>query len=164
MALEQRVLELEQLQLRKCVEISGVPLQENQDLQQIVSVVQEKMNVNAKEVKEIKRLPIKKDRPQIIQVELISESAKNKWIAASRQTNISPVDIIPNLDQRHSVGKIVVREALTPYYKFLLGKTKHELKDTYKYIWCKDGRILIRKTDKSKVNTVRSESDIKAFL
>lgn len=48
--------------------------------------------------------------------------------------------------------------------KKLLYTTKNKLKDKFKYIWFREGKILIRKNDGERVNQIRNETDIAKYI
>lgn len=159
-ALEQRLNEREQLSCNNTVEIVGVPVKENEKVEDVVATIANKIQACPRQVKKATRLPGRNGKEGIIQVELEDNQARLQWIASARQRPIVAGDISTDIDKQKSTNRIYLREALTYYYKNLLWKTKDELKNIYKYIWCKNGKILVRKSDNTKVYTIRCEMDI----
>lgn len=160
-ALEQRVNDLEQEKLTNQMEISNIPNTENEDTSKIIKDISDKLNLNTNEVRVIKRVPTREGRSGLIKVEMISQEARDGWVDAARKKKLIVADIVQSAPQEVGQMKVFIREALTQHRKMLLWTTKQELQNTHKYIWCKNGNILVRKEDQGKVITIRSAEDIK---
>lgn len=160
-AQEQRLNEYEQKALKKVVEIQGIPTRDKEILSDIAGGLASKLQRKPEEVKEVKRMPTKEGKPGILHIKLQNEELKKQWVNAAREISLHVADVVPGCDATMKKDKIFVRQAITPQAKNLLWKAKQELKETYKYIWCREGRVLLRKNDNAKVIVLRSESDIK---
>ncbi|KAL0893101.1 hypothetical protein ABMA27_014740 [Loxostege sticticalis] len=148
-ALEQRHSEYEQSRLGKYIEIIGIPPQEKENLDQIVSQIASKLKQDVKRVKSAVRLNTYKGKSSSIQLKLIDEQEQNSGYKTLSQETIAN-------------DKIIIRQALTNFNKELLWQAKQKLKDAgYKYIWQKNGKILARRDDKEKVYSIRNTEDIK---
>ncbi|KAI5641324.1 hypothetical protein NE865_06362 [Phthorimaea operculella] len=163
---EQRLEITEQTQLSKCIEIANLPTQETDNPLKIAQEVGKLLQTDdaEKEVISAKRLQNRKSKLAPILVELRCKEDVLRWVTAARAANISIKNVLPNLEGEFADEKVFVREALTNRNKFLLGKAKHELKSTYKYIWCKYGKVFVRKSENSKIYWIRNETDISSLI
>lgn len=159
-ALEQRLQEMEQQKLSKHIEISNIPFTEEENIQEIVQNVATKLNLPISDIEKSRRLPGRKDRPGNIQIIVKEEPMQQKWLETSKKIKLCVKDVSTNTKDNTINDKVFIREALTTYNKKLLWYTKQELKDTYKYIWCKKGTIMVRRQDNDKLIKIRSEEDV----
>ncbi|CAG4978890.1 unnamed protein product [Parnassius apollo] len=81
-------------------------------------------------------------------------------------TKVVVNDILPSASPLTGKETIYISEALTIYNKTLLGNARRELKNSgvYKYVWCKNGVIRARKSEKDQSFIIRTDDDIKALL
>lgn len=159
-ALEQQYQATEQQKLKNLVEIANIPYLENEDIASMVNTVAMKLQVPNNEIVFAERLPGKKERPGSVQVQLKDEKTQLKWLTAAKNKNIHISDVTPGVPTTSASEKIFIRESLTSYNKTLLWNAKQELKNTYKFIWCKKGIIRVRKDEKDTIHTLRSLEDI----
>lgn len=167
--LEQKINRMEQAQLCNNVVICGVP-EEEKDAKKVAMLVSKALQQNADDIISVhrKKKPIKPgaaqnsrtiaDAPIVV---TLREGSSESWIQASRSKSISARELGASSD-----SKIYVRASLSPSTAFLLWKAKTELKDKSlcKYVWCKDGMIMVRKTDgDKKIYYVRSAADIQTI-
>lgn len=163
-ALEQRIQNMEQQNLQKYIEIHNLPYSEDENLKDVVCNVALKLSQETNDIKLIKRLPSKSDRPGPVLVELNTEQAQEFWLAASKsiKPKIMVAEICSNSPSTKPNEAIFICEALTPYNKQLLYLAKQELKDTFRYIWVKKGILRVRKEgENQKTTTIRCVDDIK---
>lgn len=160
-ALEQRIQDLEQKQLAKTIEISNIPNNFEGDCNIMLKNISAHLKVPYNEIDEVKHLSGRKDRPGMLMVKFRIESDKRTWLENAKTTKISIGDIVSNSSGNVAKEPIYIREALTPYNKKLLWTAKQELKDKYKFVWCKNGIIRARKDEKVEAIIIRSEEDIK---
>lgn len=146
------------------IEITGIPESNETDLPKLIENVFEKLNTQKEEILSVKRLAARQTGPSPVLVKVRQESTRKKLVMLSRETVITAKDLMPNITSALASDKVVIREALTPYCKSLLWHAKQELKGTYKFIWVREGKVLVRKTDRSKVYKIRSQSDIQTLL
>lgn len=159
-ALQQRVHEFEQKDLRCNIEVAGIPYIENENVQDIAGKIARTLNKETSEIKTVKRIPTQQGKTGIIKMQMHSEEKRNNWIKEAKLKNITVNSIITGSDSKIAKEKIYLREELTYYNKNLLWKTKQACKDKYKFVWCKEGKIMVRKTENSKVLIIRSDEDI----
>lgn len=159
--LEQKVNNIEQNLLCNYVEIYGAPEQEKEDVISMTNMLCTKINQNPKDIVKAYRKKASRAGPATNKkspiVVLLSDGRRNQWLEAAKNTNISAKDL-----GQTEESKIILRESLTPNTAFLLWKAKTLLKDPdlCKYVWCKNGAVLVRKTDKEKARIIRSVLDI----
>ncbi|CAH2209106.1 jg25259, partial [Pararge aegeria aegeria] len=165
--LEQKINKLEQTQSSNDLEICGVGEKENEDVKQISTSLCQLLNQNTEDVLRVyrKKKPSRQgtaqaeraraDAPIIVS---LREGRRDYWIEAAKTAKISA-----QLIGGEGEHKVYLRESLSPMTAYLLWKTKTSLKEKSlcKYVWCKNGVIMVRITDRDKkIFYVRSESDI----
>ncbi|CAG9135832.1 unnamed protein product [Plutella xylostella] len=162
--LEQRSHDTDQKLLSNSLEISGVPAIPEQTPASIADKVASKLNIKSKDIQSARRLPGRQDKTGGILVELRNQIDRDQWILAAKQHEIKVGDLGMQTPIEAADSRIFIREALTINMKTLLFNAKQRMRDSFKYIWCKDGRILVRKTDNSKVQAIRCLADIDSLL
>lgn len=160
-ALQQRLNEQEHNQLANHLEIVGLGTQDadKKSLQEKVSALAELLKVPVTDVISMRRGIVRGNRTSPV-VLTMCEGSRDTWIQAAR--NFKPTS-------KHLGGagdeKVILRQCLTPYAKRLLWLSKDKLKNVYKYIWCNQGKVLLRKEEGDrKIEVIRSETDIQRFL
>lgn len=170
-ALEQRIALTEQEKLSATVEIAGIPMKPNENVASIVKSISENIQTSMEDVSSIKR--IKKmslsskdgkndsglDKSTIL-LTMKNTEKRTTWINAGREAKLVSTKIDPSLKEE----RVHIREALTNPIKKLLWQSKQMLKGTYEFVWCKEGRVLARKSEKSKVREIRCVTDIDKLL
>lgn len=53
---------------------------------------------------------------------------------------------------------------MSPEIKQLFYEAKEKLRETHKFIWFSDGKILVRRADKQKVYQIKNETDIQQMM
>lgn len=159
-ALQQRVNEIEQKDLRCNIEIAGIPYADKEDIQDIAEKIATKLNKETSDIKVIKRVMTPQGKVGIIKLQMRDEEKRNNWIKEAKTKNITLDSIMKGVETKIAKEKIYLREELTYYNKNLLWKTKQACKDKYKFVWCKEGKIMVRKSENSKVLIIRSDEDI----
>ncbi|CAG4970933.1 unnamed protein product [Colias eurytheme] len=163
-ALEQRLNEIDQNKLCNSLEVSGVPVCREYTDKSLIENLGEKIKANKECIRTIRRLPGRPQRPSVILVELKSQSDRDNWISAGRDSKLKVSDLNIRGSTDNPDNPIYFREALTSQTKTLLYNAKQRLRESYKYIWCKEGRILARKSDNCKVSVIRCVNDIDSLL
>lgn len=159
---------LKQDRLRKTLEISNVPVTEGEDLLGIVTRICQEIGValNRSEVKEIFRAPtyqsLKSKIPPPIQVKLSSKEKRDEMLKKKREKKELTTATL-NMDTDKPVS-IYINEMLTKRNRYLF-KLARDLRrnNNIKFAWFKDGRLLVRKTDKAKVKEITSASSLNEF-
>lgn len=168
--LEQKLNKIEQMQILNNVEICGIAEKENEDINDIATKIGELLNQKPTEITKVyrKKKPrqpsggkgarAETDAPIVV---ILQEGCRESWLTAAKDTTILDRDLGGTSEK-----KIYVRAALTPTTSHLLWKAKTELKDELlcKYVWCKDGQIMVRQREgDKKIYYVRSANDIETI-
>ncbi|KAF9423065.1 hypothetical protein HW555_001369 [Spodoptera exigua] len=169
-ALEERVSYLEVREKGKNIEIYGLEEKQNENIENTVKVIASKLGIAdgkiceamrvGEEVKSDKKQRDSKPRPIIIT--MATRTARDKWLATRKTHKLTNSDILENGNKQ----RIYVNEDLTKHTRNLLWTAKSELKPTFKYIWVKNGKVLIKKDDPNdaKIKTIRTLSDINMYV
>lgn len=157
--LEQRLSEIEQNQLKNKIEIAGIPLNDNTNIQEISVSVSSKLKVDYKTIKDSKVVKGTNKKDGYILLELTDERECIKWVQAAKTTKIDTGNN-GTTGKNQSYKGFTVRHALTKAYKTLLWNAKKHLRPQYKYVWYKNGHVLVRKEDKDKIINIRCLEDI----
>lgn len=111
------------------------------------------------DISNFKQVPTKSGTKAIVTV----KSEHKKQILQSRSSKGKLT--LKNTKFSDSDGRIFVDEELTKETYALFKNAKEQLRRVgYKYVWHRDGKILSRKNDDSKVIAVRNESHLKDLL
>jgi hypothetical protein len=169
---------LKQQQINNHILITGIPLKSDSDINNIVSKINqvikstanldhthiEKVEVSRKQQQQPQQQQHKKHQQQqewILRVDFYHYHNKKLFLSAFRAHG--PLFLCQIIKEQID-APIFIREELTPYYNKLAyeaRKVKKELK--FKYCWYKFGKVLLRKTENSKIYSFRSFTDIDAF-
>lgn len=172
-ALEQRVAELEQNKLDSTVEVAGIPKCKDENIGKLVTSISEKLGVPAHDVVASYRMNKKSHTKEEqtnnsgykspIVVTLKDVGRRNAWVAAGRAAGLTAADFGSD-PVFSSTARLYVREALTHHMKNLLWQAKQRLKQAYRFVWCKDNKIFVRRDEREKIIIIRSISDIENLL
>ncbi|XP_039762497.1 uncharacterized protein LOC120635547 [Pararge aegeria] len=166
-ALNTRVTELEQRSRSNNLELQCVPERKNENLIKIVEHLGSAigLDINADNIMSITRVAKvnrQSTRPRSIIVQFSSPLTRDSVLAAVIKHNKSnPKDKL-NTSQigMGSVGEkqpIYVIEHLSPENKALHAATRLKAKEIgYRYVWVRNGRILMRKDDNSDYKVIKN--------
>lgn len=143
------------------LEIHGISKQENEDLRDIVIKISENLEqkISKEEIDEIYRIENKTNNKKgnPIVVSFIKKSTKEKFLIMRRKRSLYTNEI--NLQGSRS--QIFINEYLTKRIKELLWKTKKlNTENKFKFIWTKNGMILVRKDEHSEIIKISSQEDL----
>lgn len=158
--LEQGMNAFEQKNLFTCLEIAGLPNIHSNEMPKMLENIASKLDVDTNDVRSSSRLPGSKDKPGPILVEMKTPSARSQWIAASKEKCLTVGALMQNVSQEKAEDRVYLREALTKYVKTLLYTAKAQLGKSFKFVWCRDGKVCARKTETSKIFYIRSVQDL----
>lgn len=147
--LEVRVNKMEQNELATKVEITGLKLQDNDKLGEMVEdlFTNIKLEVKNEIVKVYTRRRRESTNPNIV-VEFRSKQAAEESLRKRGKHTF-----------RNNI--VYLNECLTAYNRNLLWLTKNKAKEAnFKYTWIRDGKILCRKTEGDKIIYIKSEQDL----
>lgn len=158
---------LEQYSRRDCLEIRGVPVQRDEDINALVVNIGRRMGVELKgdDISTSHRLPIMnrgrdpKSRTPSIIVKFVRRDVRDKFFKAKKQLfGVTSRDLGFS---RVAEQKIFIAESLTQRNKKLFAdclNAKHDL--NFKYIWTSSGKILLRKNDDSPARLISCDRDL----
>ncbi|KAI5633130.1 PHD-finger domain-containing protein [Phthorimaea operculella] len=172
--IEQKSNKLEQAQASNDLEICGLPVLDNEDLKEKTKIVSSMLQQKSQE--DIVKVYRKKigarqastparaareaaDAPVVV---TLRQGCKDAWLRAAKNATIYLRDLGYEVDEEHN-KRIYIRAALSPTNAYLLWKAKSELREKAlcKYVWYKDGNIMVRKAEGDrKIYYVRSADDI----
>lgn len=165
--IEQKTNKIEQALVSNDVEICGIPVTTEENPKQLALKVCHLLKQEPEEIIKAyrKKVVTRKGATQAARfavdapiVMSLKRGCRESWTNASRTTSITTRDL--GVDGN---SKVYVREMLSSTTAYLLWKTKAELKSNSmcKYVWCKNGDIMVRKSEgDKKIYYVRSENDI----
>lgn len=152
-AMEQRLEEAEQKGLNSFVEIAGLPNIPNVDLKAVTKSIAMKLQIETDTVHDVRQVTGRTKRSGYLLLELNSKSARDKWLTAAKSKDITVGELSVPVPMEKATNKVYVREALSRNKKALLYQAKQRLKTPngpFKYVWCKEGKIYVKKSDDSK--------------
>ncbi|XP_046686109.1 uncharacterized protein LOC124371800, partial [Homalodisca vitripennis] len=151
--------DMEQYSRISNIEISGVPVSQNENLESLLCDISKAINVELKEesVEAAHRVPsYNKKRAAPIVVKFKSRRDKETWINGFKATRPLTAD---KINPRMPKEKVFINEHLSPANKQLLSKTKEAARDRgYKFVWTKDGKIFARKDSGDRVLKITGNS------
>lgn len=169
--LEQKVNKWEQAKLSNEIEICGILGTENENLTKIAVTVGNILHQKPEDIIKVyrKKKVIRQGTARAVRATAdapisvtLREGCHEQWLRASRDTRIRLGDL--HLDgEVDGDSKVFLRAALSPSTSYLLWKAKTDLRDKglCKYVWCREGTVMVRKTDgDQKIYYVRSGNDI----
>lgn len=163
-------LELQQQQQRNrlCnLEISGLPESKNENLSDIAIKIANYAGVNLapEDIEHINRIQPRQSnngRPRAVVLKLKSRLLKDNILAGIRKNRgVSTLDISMAGDSR----PIYVNEHLTVDNKILYKQCREAAKfKSYQYVWIKNCRIYMRKSDNFPMTHIKHEQDLKKLF
>lgn len=160
--MQTRINNMEQYSRRSNVEITGIPPTKGEDVCSIVQDIGKVIGaeIRPEEVVAAHRVPTynRERTPQII-VQFQSRIQRNLFLDKFKEARRNTRELTANqVNKNFRSNPFYVNEHLTSENKILLSKAKSKCREVgYKYAWCKEGKIFVRKTDG--VNAIRIESE-----
>lgn len=154
----------EQRSLRKDVEITGLTEHKGENLQHILNVLSTKLSVelDPRDVDDVRRVGLfgggegGEARPRPVVLTFTRRAPRDHMIHAARVRRGLTSD---SLDIAGTSRRVFINERLTKENRILFSKARSlGAKLGFKYVWTKNGRILMRRSDTSSVVRVESES------
>lgn len=160
--LEARVEDLESYSRRNCLEIQGIPEEDDENVVEIIKNVGKalKMTIQDQMIDACHRIGRRndKERPRGIIVkfvrrmdkeQLMNQRKEKKRDFTTRHLNL-PMDL-----------PIYLNDSLSPTKRKLLARTRQIRREKgYKYLWLRNGHILLRKEEGTSVVEVRTQADL----
>ncbi|XP_008479185.1 spindle pole body component 110-like [Diaphorina citri] len=165
--LECSMEELQQYTRNKNIQIDGVPKQPNENLKEIVKTIGNKIDVPIKEedIDAIHRIPTRStNNPEPIVVQFLTRQMKEGVIQKAKSARLSTNDInvhVPiGLDR-----PIYVNDHLTRQRKEIMFQARQmKTERNYKFLWTRNGKIFIRKDERSVVINLNTKEDLKKIV
>lgn len=158
--LEQAMNVFEQNSLACTMEIAGLPDIPPKEINQMLKKIASKLDMDSNDIQSSTRLPGSKVKPGPILVGMKSDAVRGRWIEVSKEKCLTLGELVPNIPQEKAENRVYLREALTKYLKTLLYTAKTQLGKYFQFVWCKDGKVCVRKNSNSKIHYIRSISDV----
>ena len=156
--LGEKVDELEQRSRIANIEIKGIPMTPNEDCKMIVLDVAKAAGIQAQlgDIQIAHRIMASKNKQIVAQ--LSSRAIRIEWMKkfkGERNLNANKIN------RAFKDNPVFVNEHLTVRNKTLLQETKSFAKmNNFKFVWVNDNRILMRKTENSKILRIRDQTDL----
>lgn len=155
---------LKQASRSKTVEIHNIPTTQGENVVELLNKIGTALDVDVSEVDVVYRTrptATTFDPPRLppIIVTFLRQSTRDSLIAKRKvKRDFATRHIGWNSQENFT---IYINESLTPYFKKLYGAARAAKKSNIvKYVWVKNGKILIRKADGAPVITVHTLNDI----
>lgn len=160
-ALEERIIRLEQKELELDIELQNVEKREEENLIGTVRLIAEELNLKPEEVVKAWRVPGDNNKaPRPVIVSLKSREARAIWLKC-RKSNLTNSVIFKNDNN----SRIFINEHVTRHIRQLFWSAKYKLKETHKYIWIQNGKVLVKKNEATKkICQICFESDIEEII
>lgn len=166
-ALSERLNDSEQYSRINCLEINGVPNVPGENIVETIKLVSRAIDFPFEEsmVDACHRLaknPHDPQQPQGIIIKFLRRSDKENMLAKRKvKSNFNTSHLDESLARRvKTPNNIYVNESLTKTNRILLSKSReYKRNNGVKYVWVKNGKILMRKTDNSRVYQIKSVKD-----
>lgn len=158
--------EIRELQQRSRIdnlEIAGIPTTKGENVYEIIKCIAAVINVPFKDddISIAHRVPTPKGKIQPIICKFTTRRTKLNWLLAAKvKRNLVTTDLNAGLPR----GNIYINEHLTTANKLLLGKAKFLKRGgKLKFVWVKDGKILVRQTQDSPAKRIVKDEDLEPF-
>lgn len=159
--LKGRVRMLEQYSRRTNIEINGVPITPKEDVLSLVKDIGATIGevVQDTQVMAAHRVPTyRKDRTPPLVVQFQSRQQRDSWITSYKKKKTLLANEVNKVFPSH---RMYINEHLTPENKLFLSQLKEKCKElSFKYVWVKEGKFFVRKTDGEKAFRINQLDDI----
>lgn len=153
--LRNQVNELEWRSRRQNLEVHGIPMTEKEDVIEKVNNVAKILNVpdlTTCDVVSAHRLASKPDKVPGIIVRFSNQATRDLWF--DRRSSL-----------KEAKSDLFLLENLTGHERSLLWSTKEWARvNHYKYVWYRNGNVLVRKADGGRAHVVKNEDDLQKLV
>lgn len=159
--LRERMRNMEQYSRVKNIEISGLPVTQGENISDLVADVGAALGVEmqSNDVAAAHRVPsFKSDREPALIIQFTSRTMKEQWMAKSRKKkNLTARDV----NQHFPIKRVYINDHLSPENKKFLAKLKQKGRDLgYTFIWSRDGKFFVRKSEGEPVKRINTYDDM----
>lgn len=160
--LEARMDEMENYSRRNCLEIQGVPEEKDEVVTEVVKKIGKALKVNIEEsmIDVCHRFGRRtaKQTPRGIMVKFVRRTDKELLMNRRRERR-------GDFSTRHldlpTDTPVYLNDSLSPARRWLFAKARQFKKEKhYKYIWLRNGNILMKKEDGSETMEIKTEADL----
>lgn len=158
--------DLDQYSRNKNIQIDGVPEEKSENLRELVVELGKLIEVTMepKEIDAIHRIPTRNEKnaksPPIV-VQFTTRQLREKILTGMRIKKIMTGDLMKTGEQK----PVYVNEHLTRTKKNIMFEArKLKFDKGYKFLWSRNGRIMIRKDEQAKVIELQSLDDLKRIV
>lgn len=157
-SLKLKIDNIEQFNLNKYIDITGIPQTTNENCSEIVKQIGLKTNTTINVI-EAKRIHINNSKnSSIIVAKLETTEMKRTLIRNSKISKLSANNILSTWSNEI---KVYVNERLTKDRRTLFGQARRTGKDKqFKFIWVNNGDILMKKDESSKTIRISIQQDL----
>lgn len=153
--------DLEQYTRNKNIQIDGVPQQDNENLEEMMKVIGEKIDVPIKneDIDAIHRIPTRSpSNPEPIIVQFLTRKKRDAIIQKAKPAKLTTKDLNMTCNEK----SIFINEHLTKKRKQIMYEAR-KLKNekSYKFLWTKGCKIFIRKDERSNSIQLNCMEDLK---
>lgn len=159
---KREIIALKQYSRRNNIELKGVPLTAEEDVASIVLNVATclKVELSGQDVDAAHRVPTKGSGPPNIVVKFVAKQVRDSILKAAKKNRLNAASL--GFQGREPV---YVNAHLCPENKVLLGKSIQAKKEkNWKFAWFADDKVLMRKSENSKVVHVTCEDDLSKIV
>lgn len=149
----------------KKLEIHGIPYNQNEDLEDIIVKIGVNFDLNLKKedideafrIQKNKNYKSSNNNDTPVMVTFLRKKDRESFLSMRRRRSIFTDEV--NIHGKRS--QIFINEHLTKESKELLWKAKKiKTEKNFKFLWIKNGNILLRKTENSEVIKINAEEDL----
>lgn len=161
-ALKDKVRTLEQYSRKNNIEISGLPVTKDEDAFDLVKDVGISLGVEVlkNEISAAHRIPsFQSGRTPALVVQFVNRTVRDTFLKKYREKKggISAHDV----NSAFSMQRMYINEHLTPENKVFFAKIKSKAKEIgYSFVWCRDCKFFVRKTQGEKCVRIDSYDDL----
>jgi hypothetical protein len=163
--LQQQIHKLQQLHYQNYFILKNIPMKKDENLlsvvQQIGKIVKCTINLDCIDVYRLQAYNKKTNTPLVV-VNCESNFVKKKFLDAFKKCGVVLYEqLFPGIDQEDGFKEIKAFEYLTPYFHKLLQDSREIMKPAdYKFVWYKNFKVLIRKTEGSKIVAIHDFEEL----
>lgn len=163
--LSHRLNLIEQHSRETNIEVNGIPENKSENLITIAKQICTTISISPQIVEAASCTRVRKmndsvSRPRAVIIKLPSVRSRDEVLAAVAKFNKkNPTGKLSTVHLGYSGTKapVYVSEHLSPHYKALHARTRQVAKEkSYEYVWIRNGRIFVRKNDKSPAKQIKS--------
>lgn len=161
-SLEERIRLLEQKEFDLDIELVNVEAQEGENVADVVKNIAKELKINNDNISKAWRIKgqNRNNKPKPIIVTLRTREARNMWLKSNKLALTNHI-----IYKNNNTDRIYINERITRQTRQLFWSAKLQLKDEFKFIWLRNGKILLRKKEgEKKIESIECESDIKNLL